>query len=59
MVGLGLLKNPMTVCRFELATFRFGKQISVETDTQATIVEVMGTMFSIRSSQSGYNEEFS
>lgn len=42
-----------------IARQRLGKQISAGTDTQATIEELFGTMFSIRSVQSGYKEEFS
>jgi hypothetical protein len=38
---------------------RLGKQVSATTDTQATIEESLGTMFSIRSVQSGYKEGFS
>jgi hypothetical protein len=36
---------------------QLGKQVSAATDTQATIDELLG-MFSIRSVQSGYKEEF-
>jgi hypothetical protein len=38
---------------------RFGKQVSAATDTQATIEELLGMMFSLRSVQSNYKEEFS
>jgi hypothetical protein len=37
---------------------RFGKQVSAATDMQATTEELLG-IFSIRSMQSGYKEEFS
>jgi hypothetical protein len=37
---------------------RLGKQVSAATDTQATIEELLGTMFYIRSVQSGGEEEF-
>jgi hypothetical protein len=36
-----------------------GKQISATTDMQATTNELLGTMFSIQSVQSGYKEELS
>jgi hypothetical protein len=32
------------------------KQVSAATDTQATIEELLGMMFSVRSVQSGYKE---
>jgi hypothetical protein len=35
------------------------KQVSASINTQATVEELMGTMFSIQSVQSGYKEEFS
>jgi hypothetical protein len=38
---------------------RFSKQLSAATDTQATIEAFLGTMFPIRSVQSGYKEELS
>jgi hypothetical protein len=38
---------------------RFSKQVSAATYTQATIQELLGTMFPIRSVQTGYKEEFS
>jgi hypothetical protein len=38
---------------------RLGKLVSAATDAQATIEELLETMFSIRSVQSGYTEEFS
>jgi hypothetical protein len=38
---------------------RLDKHVSAATDTQATIGELLGMMFSIRSVQSGYKEEFS
>jgi hypothetical protein len=38
---------------------RLGKQVSSVKDTQATIEEMLETMFSIRSVQSGYKQEFS
>jgi hypothetical protein len=38
---------------------RLSKQVSAETDMQATIKESLGAMFSIRSVQSGYKGEFS
>jgi hypothetical protein len=41
-----------------IAKKRLGKQVSAATDTQATIEELLGTMFSIGSVQSGYKEEF-
>jgi hypothetical protein len=41
-----------------VARQRLGKQVSAATDTQATIEELLGTMFCIRSVQSGYKEEF-
>jgi hypothetical protein len=34
---------------------RLGEQVSVATDTKATIEELLETMFPIRSAQSGYN----
>jgi hypothetical protein len=37
---------------------RLGKQVSSATDMQAT-EKLLGTMFPIRSVQSGYKEEFS
>jgi hypothetical protein len=42
-----------------IAGQRLGKQDSAATDTQATIEELLGTMFSVRSVQCGYKEEFS
>jgi hypothetical protein len=36
-----------------------GKQVSAATDTQATIEELFGKMFSIRSVKIGYKDEFS
>jgi hypothetical protein len=42
-----------------IARQRLGKQVSVATDTQATTEELLETMFSIRSMQCGYKEEFS
>jgi hypothetical protein len=33
---------------------RLDKQVSAETDTQETIEELLGTMFSVRSVQNGY-----
>jgi hypothetical protein len=36
---------------------RLGKQVSEATDTQETIDEALGMMFSIRSVHSGYKEE--
>jgi hypothetical protein len=42
-----------------IARQRLGKQISGTTDMQATIQELLGTMCSIRSVQSGYKENFS
>jgi hypothetical protein len=42
-----------------IARQRFGKQVSVATDKRKTIEELLGTMFSIRSVQSGFKEEFS
>jgi hypothetical protein len=36
-----------------------GKQVSAVTDTQATIEELLGMMFSIWYMQRGYKEEFS
>jgi hypothetical protein len=42
-----------------IPTQRLGKQVSATTDTQATIKELLGTIFSIRTVQSGYKEEFS
>jgi hypothetical protein len=38
---------------------QLGKQVFALTDTQTTIEELLGTMFSIRSVQSAYKEEFS
>jgi hypothetical protein len=38
---------------------RFSKQLPAATDTQATIEELLGTMFPIQSVQSDYKEEFS
>jgi hypothetical protein len=40
-----------------IARQRLGKQVSEA--TEATIEELLGTMLSIRSVQSGYKEEFS
>jgi hypothetical protein len=40
-----------------IARLRLGKQVSVATDTQIAIEELLGTMFSIRSVRSGYKEE--
>jgi hypothetical protein len=40
-----------------IASKRCGKEVSAATDTQATTEEFLGTMFSIRSVQSGYKEE--
>jgi hypothetical protein len=37
---------------------RLGKHVFAVTDTQATIEELLGTMFSIRSMQRGYKKEF-
>jgi hypothetical protein len=42
-----------------IARQRLGKQVAAAMDTQVTIEELLGTMFSIRSLQSGYKEEFS
>jgi hypothetical protein len=42
-----------------IAKQRLGKQVSAATDTQAKIEELLGTMSSILSVQSGYKEEFS
>jgi hypothetical protein len=42
-----------------IARQRLGKQVSLAVDMQATIKEMLGTMFSIQSMQSGYKEEFS
>jgi hypothetical protein len=38
---------------------QFGKQVSAATDTEAMREELLGTMFSMRSMQNGYKEEFS
>jgi hypothetical protein len=38
---------------------RLGEQVSDATDTQATIEELLGTMFFIWSMQNVYKEEFS
>jgi hypothetical protein len=38
---------------------QLGKEISAAVDTQATLEELLGTMFSIRSMQNSYKEEFS
>jgi hypothetical protein len=38
---------------------RLGKQASAATDTQASIEELLGTIFSIQAMQSVYKEEFS
>jgi hypothetical protein len=38
---------------------RLGKQVSTATDTQATMEELLGTMFYILSARSSYKEEFS
>jgi hypothetical protein len=43
----------------DTARQQLGKQVSASTDTQATVEELLGTMFSIRSVQGGYKEEFS
>jgi hypothetical protein len=37
-----------------LARQRFGKQVSAATDTQATLEELLGTKFSVRSVKSDY-----
>jgi hypothetical protein len=37
-----------------IVTQRLGKQFSTATDTQATIEQLLETMFSIKSVQSGY-----
>jgi hypothetical protein len=37
-----------------IARQRLGKQVTAATDTQATIEELWGTMFSVRFLQSGY-----
>jgi hypothetical protein len=42
-----------------IAKQRLGKQVCAATDTQVTIEELFGRMFSIRSAQSGYKEVFS
>jgi hypothetical protein len=42
-----------------IARQRLGKRVSEATDMQATIEELLGMMFSIRSVQSGYKEEVS
>jgi hypothetical protein len=42
-----------------IARQQLGKQVSAATDTQATIEELFGTMFSIRPVLSCYKEEFS
>jgi hypothetical protein len=41
-----------------IARQRLSKQVSAATDTQE-IQEMFGTIFSVRSVQSGYKEEFS
>jgi hypothetical protein len=41
-----------------IARQRLGKQVAAATDTQATIEELLSTMFSIRPVQSDYREEF-
>jgi hypothetical protein len=41
-----------------IARERFGKQISTAMNTQATIEDLLGTMFSIRFGQSDCKEEF-
>jgi hypothetical protein len=41
-----------------IARQRCDKQVSAATDTQATTEQLLGTMFYIRSVQSGYKEEF-
>jgi hypothetical protein len=38
---------------------RLGKHVSAATETQATSEELLGTMFSVRSVQNGYKEDFS
>jgi hypothetical protein len=40
-----------------IARQRLGKQVSAATDTQATIEELLGTIFSLLPVQSGYKEE--
>jgi hypothetical protein len=42
-----------------IARQRLAKQIPAATDTKATIEELLGTMFSIRSVPNCYKEEFS
>jgi hypothetical protein len=42
-----------------IARQRLSKQVSAAMDAQATVEELLGTMFSIQSVQSGYKEEFS
>jgi hypothetical protein len=37
---------------------RLGKQVFAATDTQVTVDELLETVFSIRSVQSDYKEEF-
>jgi hypothetical protein len=41
-----------------IARQRLDEEISAATDTLATIEELLGTLFSIRSLQHGYKEEF-
>jgi hypothetical protein len=41
-----------------IATQRLGKQVFAARDAQPTIEELLGTMFSIRSVQSDYKEEW-
>jgi hypothetical protein len=41
-----------------IARQRLGKQFSSAMDTQTTTEELLGTAFSIRSTQSGYEEDF-
>jgi hypothetical protein len=42
-----------------VARQRLGKQVYAAKNTQATIEELLGMMFSLRSVQSSYKEEFS
>jgi hypothetical protein len=42
-----------------IAKQRLGKQVSAAKDTQTTAEELLGTIFSVGSIQSGYEEEFS
>jgi hypothetical protein len=53
------LKAGIVEPEMSIVTQRLGKHVSAATDTQETIEELLGTMFSFRSVPSGSKEEFS